>query len=317
MDTNNYQTTYTDLTSAAEAMRKIIYKKVNVSLTGKVVNFYKNTKTGTSLMTLGINNGKSLSVFLTKDATEQYINNNISENFNITVNGTLNIYPIENALPIIQIYATSIIKLTNNFIKTYEENQNPKTLTSFHKLAIIGSKTSRGYKDFKDGLTYKLTDTYNNNCIEYDTPVEGDAGIKGIKEAIEQINSQDNVDLICIVRGGGDKYALSYVFDNSEVCDAVIASHIPILVGIGHNDDDYLQIEKVADTPYEFKKRKYSGTPTKLAATVNKLYNDFNPSTKGYKTNHKKEAISSNPPANYNKFLVGIIIVLILYILFK
>ena len=263
---NNYypKATYNNLQDAIDGLRDFLNHKIKVKLTGRIVNF-KNPDT---YFTLGVENGKSIKVILDHAPADFAKKLKLRENSIVTIEGFLTAFQSENLSPGLQLQGTFITKETYIPKKFYEINRHPLPIMPLDKIAIIGNTNSRGYTDFVTLLSNEIS------YIPFDTPVEGDIAIKRISSLITEINEKyfADIDLICIVRGGGDKYALQYVFDNAEVCDAVVSSKIPVLVGIGHYEDNYLSIDRVADTPYIYGKSKYSGTPSQLAKNVNTIY---------------------------------------------
>lgn len=269
---NNYykQPVYTNFSNAIDLLQQILSSKVKVKFTGKVVNFTNSF----SVFTLGLENGKSIKVKLDK-APSEFARYKIRENSIVTIEGFLTVFQSEKLSPMIQLQGTFI---------TIEENPKDfhytkfftKKIVKIDNIAVISNENSRGYNDFIGGLNKGLKKPGDEKYQLFNVALEGDEAVKNIVETIEKINYEATADLICIVRGGGEKYSLQYVFDNIKVCNAVLDSSIPVLVGIGHDLDNYLLIDEVADSPYDKNgKRHYSGTPAKLANTVNYIYHNL------------------------------------------
>ena len=70
--------------------------------------------------------------------------------------------------------------------------------------------------------------------------VQGPDAPKEVARAIALVGSQD-VDLICVVRGGGSRADLA-AFDSEPIARAIATASIPVFTGIGHTGD-----ESVAD----------------------------------------------------------------------
>lgn len=75
--------------------------------------------------------------------------------------------------------------------------------------------------------------------------VQGLGAPKTIVEAFSYFNTQDNVDVIILTRGGGSLEDLQ-TFNSEEVARAVAGSAIPVVCGVGHERDESLA-EYVAD----------------------------------------------------------------------
>ena len=86
------------------------------------------------------------------------------------------------------------------------------------------------------------------------------------KQCIQSIHDlQGSVDIIMIIRGGGDTSGISNSFDTIELFDAIYSSKIPIITAIGHEADtgDKLLITNVSD--YDFP------TPSTAAIEITKI----------------------------------------------
>ena len=73
-----------------------------------------------------------------------------------------------------------------------------------------------------------------------------------IAEEINSLKRRKDVDLYCIVSGGGDRYELEQVFSDPILIEAVCLNKLPCLVGVGHSKDDFPLNEAAswyADTP--------------------------------------------------------------------
>jgi exodeoxyribonuclease VII large subunit len=85
--------------------------------------------------------------------------------------------------------------------------------------------------------------------------VQGDEAPESIVHALQAILIGSQVDVIILARGGGATDDLS-AFNDERVVRAVFASHVPIVVGVGHATDRTL-VEDVADL--------YAPTPSAAA----------------------------------------------------
>ena len=146
-------------------------------------------------------------------------------------------------------------KLKNECIKrNYFNNKKIINLKLINKIAILSRKGSQGYNDFINQMKIPLD-------IELiDISLEGENTSKDIINAINKIN---NVDLIIIIRGGGNTTDISLSFDKLDLFEAIKSSKIPIVTAIGHSNDtkDKLLITQISDMD--------CCTPTTIANKIN------------------------------------------------
>lgn len=129
------------------------------------------------------------------------------------------------------------------------------------KVGLVTASGSAAESDFlgelkRSGFAFKVTYRPASTA--------GDAAPPQISRSIQKLQNSD-LDLICLVRGGGSMSDLS-VFDTEEVVTAVAASSIPVWVGIGHSTDTTL-VEEVAN--------KYLDVPQSVARAVVARIQDF------------------------------------------
>ena len=74
--------------------------------------------------------------------------------------------------------------------------------------------------------------------------MQGNETEESIIAALELLQSDPNLDVVCIVRGGGAKTDLNF-FDSEALCRAVANYPIPVFTGIGHEIDRCL-LDEVA-----------------------------------------------------------------------
>lgn len=125
------------------------------------------------------------------------------------------------------------------------------------QIALITSKYSDAREDFFS--------TFNNQngraaITTHDVRVQGEQAPRQIAYAIERINRENSVDVIALVRGGGRVEELA-AFNDVDLAAAIYKSAIPIITGIGHQQDDTL-----ADQMADFK----AITPTAAALELAK-----------------------------------------------
>jgi len=122
------------------------------------------------------------------------------------------------------------------------------------RVGLVASPGTEGYSDFTGQL---LHSGFGFEIVLVKSAVQGDAAPPQIVAAIETLDSAD-VDIICLVRGGGSKGDLA-CFDDERVARAVAAAKRPIFTGIGHTGD-----ESIADLVAHTR----AITPTKLGEEI-------------------------------------------------
>ena len=119
------------------------------------------------------------------------------------------------------------------------------------KIGLITSETGEAIHDFTKNIG-----RYGFQIFFYDVWVEGEKAEKSIVEALHWF-SQNMVDLdvLVLIRGGGSPESL-VVFHSEQIAEAIRASRIPVITGIGHEKDESIA-DYVAD--------KRLSTPTAVA----------------------------------------------------
>ena len=105
---------------------------------------------------------------------------------------------------------------------------------------ITGEKTA-AYKDFTTRLA---ASPFNFTVATAYARMQGNDTESSVIAALESLASRGDLDVICIVRGGGSKTDLNY-FDSEALCRAVANCGIPVFTGIGHEIDKSL-LDEVA-----------------------------------------------------------------------
>ena len=108
-------------------------------------------------------------------------------------------------------------------------------------VGLITGETTAAYKDF----TTRLKESPFNFKVhaEY-AKMQGNDTESTVLQALERLQQDSEIDVICIVRGGGAKTDLNY-FDSEALCRAVANCSVPVLTGIGHEIDKSL-LDEVA-----------------------------------------------------------------------
>lgn len=154
----------------------------------------------------------------------------------VEVTGALFLYAINNEL---QFEVTEIhIVGPCSRVREYEESEaknadilkNKTTPPTFDKLiekvGLIANKNTEGYKDFVKKLDKYIPD---KNIFLKDVKLRMDDIIQAIKE----LNEENECDVVCIVRGGGNPESL-VDFSRTELLRSIHSSKIPVITGIGH-----------------------------------------------------------------------------------
>lgn len=118
-----------------------------------------------------------------------------------------------------------------------------KPLPTFPR--TIGIITSPQAAALHDVMTTLLRRAPYARLILYPTLVQGAEATGQIVQAIETANRHDQADILLVCRGGGSLEDL-WSFNEAAVVNAIAASHLPIIAGIGHETDTTLA-DLVAD----------------------------------------------------------------------
>ena len=122
----------------------------------------------------------------------------------------------------------------------------------------VGIVTSRHAAALRDVLITLNRRLPSLPVIVYPTPVQGGEAAAGIAAAIAIANARAEVDVLIVCRGGGSIEDL-WAFNELAVAQAVLASGIPVVSGVGH-ETDFTICDFVADAR--------APTPTAAAAFV-------------------------------------------------
>jgi len=126
------------------------------------------------------------------------------------------------------------------------------------KIAVISSAKAAGYGDFHNQLSNNEYG-YKFYTRLFPAIMQGESSEQSIIDALEKIyEHEDFFDTIVIIRGGGSKSDLS-CFDRYWLAYHVANYPLPVLTGIGHEQDDTV-IDMVAHTRLK--------TPTAVASFI-------------------------------------------------
>lgn len=101
------------------------------------------------------------------------------------------------------------------------------------KIGIIGSPSGAALRDILNTLArrYPL-----GQVLVAPAAAQGNAAAKEMLAALHLLESQDDVEVIILARGGGSIEDLA-AFNDETLARAIFASHIPIVSGVGHETD--------------------------------------------------------------------------------
>ena len=100
------------------------------------------------------------------------------------------------------------------------------------RIGLITARESAAYGDFTKTI---LASPFAFHIVVADCPMQGEDMKKELISALQRLMLLE-VDVICIVRGGGSQTDLAW-FDDEDIARAVLDCAIPIWVGIGHEID--------------------------------------------------------------------------------
>lgn len=129
--------------------------------------------------------------------------------------------------------------------------------------ARIGIVTSPQAAALRDVLTTLAKRMPGLPVVLYSTPVQGEGSAQKIAQAIEQANQRKECEVLIVCRGGGSIEDL-WAFNEEVVARAIVASHIPVVCGVGH-ETDFTIADFVADH------RAATPTAAAQAATPDRL----------------------------------------------
>ena len=175
----------------------------------------------------------------------------------------------------LQVIATDIEDLGSGdlheqFNKLFKKLQDEGLFASEHKKNIpilprrIGVVTSSSGKVISDIVNTIRKRNPHYDILLYPASVQGVECPPEVVSGINYFNSEKNVDVIIVARGGGS-YEELFCFNDEGIARAVYASEIPVISAIGH-EPDYTIIDYVADIR--------AATPTAAGEMVIASYDD-------------------------------------------
>jgi exodeoxyribonuclease VII large subunit len=126
------------------------------------------------------------------------------------------------------------------------------------RIAVVSSKTSAGWQDFKHTLENN-PNRYLFSIDDYFTVVQGEANVQQLVDRLVDVfRSGVSYDVVVIIRGGGSQTDF-LIFDHYLVGKAIAKFPIPVITGIGHQKD-----ETIADLMAHLSTK----TPTRAAEFI-------------------------------------------------
>ena len=123
------------------------------------------------------------------------------------------------------------------------DNIHKKPLPKFpRKIGVVTSATGAAFQDICKQLhkRYPLAEV-----LLHPTLVQGDGAPDGIVNALQVMNTRDDIDVLIVGRGGGSIEDL-WAFNEERVARAIFDSRIPIVSAVGH-ETDYTISDMVSD----------------------------------------------------------------------
>lgn len=110
------------------------------------------------------------------------------------------------------------------------------------RIGIVTSPTGAAIRDILRVIKRRHP---KMEILIYPVPVQGADAAPSIAEALRYFNSERNVDVVIVGRGGGSLEDL-WAFNEEPVARAIFASRIPVISAVGH-ETDYTISDFVAD----------------------------------------------------------------------
>lgn len=109
----------------------------------------------------------------------------------------------------------------------------------------VGLITGEGTAAYRDFSTKLAESPFAFHIVPAFAKMQGNETESSVIEALETLRNDPELDVVCIVRGGGSKTDLTF-FDSEALCRAVANYPIPVFTGIGHEIDRSL-LDEVAN----------------------------------------------------------------------
>lgn len=151
-----------------------------------------------------------------------------------------------------------------------------KALTLADVPIRVGLITGEGTAAYKDFTTKLAESPFNFKVKTAYAKMQGADTEPTVLAALEELAKDSELDVVCIIRGGGSKTDLNF-FDSEALCRAVANYPLPVFTGIGHEIDRSL-LDEVAYqsciTPTDTAKRlidRVADSWNKILATAQEI----------------------------------------------
>nr|WP_277347961.1 exodeoxyribonuclease VII large subunit [Haloarcula argentinensis] len=177
----------------------------------------------------------------------------IEDGMQVAVNGSLSYYEDGGNVSVI---VEDIVEVgEGTYQRIYEQNrellESDGLLDPEHKQALpdfperIGIATSATSDARMDAIT-SIHERYPDvDIVIQNTSVQGDEAMMSIMGAISELDDDPLIDVIVLTRGGGSDKHLR-VFNETPLCRVIHKTETPVVVGVGHENDQTLA-DEVAD----------------------------------------------------------------------
>ena len=122
-----------------------------------------------------------------------------------------------------------------------EKNKQTELAQMPLRVGLITGESTAAYKDFTTRLS---ASPFKFTVVTAYAKMQGNDTESSVLAALDTLRENSEIDVVCIVRGGGSKTDLNY-FDSEALCRAVANYPIPVFTGIGHEIDKSL-LDEVA-----------------------------------------------------------------------
>ena len=171
----------------------------------------------------------------------------------VAAHGRISIYEVAGALQfyvdLVQPEGVGILHLEFERLKAQLEEEGlfdiarKRQLPSFpRRIGVVTSPTGAVFSDIVNviGRRYPLVEV-----VLSPTLVQGDGAAEGIVQALDALNTDEDIDIVILARGGGSLEEL-WAFNQEKVARAIFACRAPVISGVGH-DIDFTIADFVAD----------------------------------------------------------------------
>lgn len=212
-----------------------------ISVIGEISNFkahvsghwYFNLKDSNAVISCTMWKGLNNYVFFTPQ-----------DGMKVIVNGRITVYPPRGSyqVDVRSMKPAGMGELQAAFEKLKQKLAAEGLFDEVHKKPIpsfpkkIGIVTAKDGAAFQDMISVAERRFPLVELVIAPSKVQGSGAAENIVDSIKLLNTQKNIDLIIVARGGGSIEDL-WAFNEEMVAREIFASKIPIITGIGHEID--------------------------------------------------------------------------------